>query len=117
MTGIDRGSHWYYERARGSYQDDKARQGTPARQREWAANNPPERKFTKTDLAKYEHAWVGLPYLVCRGAEKNFLAFAEGLEENGEPSSLHRPNLPSPGDILKAKLADAKIPAWQRRLL
>lgn len=86
MSGMDRGSHWYYERARGSYQDDKARQGTPARQREWATNNPLDRKFTKTDLAKYEHAWVGLPYLVCRGAEKNFLAFAEGLEDNGEPS-------------------------------
>jgi AIPR protein len=86
MSGMDRGSHWYYERARGSYLDDKARQGTPARQKEWAANNPPERKFTKTDLAKYENAWVGMPHLVCRGGEKNFLAFAEGLEEDGEPA-------------------------------
>ena len=85
-SGMDRGSHWYYERARGSYLDDKAREGTPARQREWAKNNPPDRKFTKTDLAKYEHAWVGMPHLVCRGGEKNFLAFAEGLEEDGEPN-------------------------------
>ncbi len=86
MSGMDRGSHWYYERARGSYLDDKARQGTPARQREWTSNNPPERKFTKTDLAKYEHAWLGLPHIVCRGAEKNFLAFAERLEDDGEPT-------------------------------
>ena len=85
ISGMDRGSHWYYERARGSYLDDRARQGTPARQKEWTSNNPPERKFTKTDLAKYEHAWLGLPYLVCRGAEKNFLAFAERLEDDGEP--------------------------------
>jgi hypothetical protein len=85
ISGMDRGSHWYYERARGSYLDDRARQGTPTRQKEWASNNPPERKFTKTDLAKYEHAWLGLPNLVCRGAEKNFLAFAERLEDNGEP--------------------------------
>ena len=85
ISGMDRGSHWYYERARGSYMDDRSRQGTPARQKEWASNNPPERKFTKTDLAKYEHAWLGLPYLVCRGAEKNFLAFAERLEDDGEP--------------------------------
>jgi len=81
-SGMDRGSHWYYERARGSYPDDKARQGTPVRQKDWAANNPPERKFTKTDLAKYEHAWLGFPHLVCRGAEKNFLAFAERVEGN-----------------------------------
>jgi AIPR protein len=84
-SGLDRGTHWYYERARGSYLDDKARQGTPARMRDWAAQNPPERKFTKTDLAKYEHAWLGLPHLVCRGAEKNFIALAERHEEEGEP--------------------------------
>jgi len=84
-SGMDRGTHWYYERARGSYLDDKARQGTPARQRDWAENNPPERKFTKTDLAKYEHAWNGLPHLVCKGAEKCFMAFAESLENDGEP--------------------------------
>ncbi len=84
-SGLDRGTHWYYERARGSYLDDKARQGTPARMRDWAAQNPPERKFTKTDLAKYEHSWLGLPHLVCRGAEKNFIALAERHEDEGEP--------------------------------
>lgn len=84
-SGMDRGSLWYYERARGSYLDDRARRGTPARQREWSSNNPMHRKFTKTDLAKHEHAWMGWPHLVCKGAEKNFLAFAERLEEDGEP--------------------------------
>ena len=84
-SGMERGSHWYYERARGSYLDDKARQGTPARQKDWARQNPPHQKFTKTDLAKYEHAWLGLPHLVCRGAEKNFQAFAARLEDDGEP--------------------------------
>jgi len=85
-SGMDRGSHWYYERARGSYLDDKARQETPARQKDWTSNNPSDRKFTKTDLAKFEHAWIGSPHLVCRGAEKNFLAFAERLEDDGEPT-------------------------------
>jgi len=84
-SGMERGSHWYYERARGSYLDDKARQGTPARRRDWARQNPPAQKFTKTDLAKHEHAWLGLPHLVCRGAEKNFEAFAARLEDDGEP--------------------------------
>ena len=84
-SGMDRGTHWYYERARGSYADDKAKEGTPARIRAWVQDNPPERKFTKTDLAKYEQTWLGLPYLVCRGAEKNFIAFAERLEDDGEP--------------------------------
>ena len=84
-SGLERGTQWYYERARGSYMDDKAQQGTPARIRQWAAERPPEQKFTKTDLAKYEHMWLGLPHLVCRGAEKNFIEFAQRQEEEGAP--------------------------------
>lgn len=85
LSGLERGSHWYYERARGSYLDDKTRQGTPTRQREWVQQNPPRQKFTKTDLAKHEHAWLGLPHYVCRGAEKNFQVFAARLEDDVEP--------------------------------
>jgi hypothetical protein len=83
--GLERGSHWYYERARGSYLDDKARKGTPAKRREFEEENPPHQKFTKTDLAKFEHAWLGLPHLVCKGAEKNFIEFARKHDEDGEP--------------------------------
>jgi hypothetical protein len=85
-SGLERGSQWYYERARGSYMDDKARQGTPARIRQWVEERPPEQKFTKTDLAKFEHSWLGLPHLVCKGAEKNFVEFAQRQEEEGAPS-------------------------------
>ena len=84
-SGLERGTQWYYERARGSYMDDKVRQGTPARMKQWAEERPPEQKFTKTDLAKYEHMWLGLPHLVCRGAEKNFIEFAQRQEEEGAP--------------------------------
>ena len=85
-SGLERGSHWYYERARGSYGDDKSRQGTPSAVRAWEVQNPTHQKFTKTDLAKFEHAWLKLPHLVCLGAEKNFNRFAERLEEDGEPT-------------------------------
>jgi hypothetical protein len=84
-SGLQRGTHWYYERARGSYADDKAQQGTPKSKKEWELKNPPKQKFAKTDLAKYEHAWLGLPYLVCLGAEKNFNKLAERMEAEGEP--------------------------------
>jgi hypothetical protein len=84
-SGLQRGAHWYYERARGSYADDKARQGTPPQRRKWEQENPPLQKFTKTDLAKYEHAWLGLPHFVCSGAEKNFNKLAERMENDGEP--------------------------------
>ncbi len=85
VSGLDRGAHGYYERARGSYLDDKMRQGTPARIRDWEKQNPATQKFTKTDLAKYEQTWAALPHLVCRGAEKNFLQLAQRHEDEGEP--------------------------------
>lgn len=84
-SGLDRPTHWYYERARGSYADDKLRQGTKPRIRDWEKQNPPGQKFTKTDLAKYEQIWNGLPHVACRGAEKNFIALAQRHEDEGEP--------------------------------
>jgi hypothetical protein len=84
-SGLDRGTHWYYERARGSYADDKLRQGTKARIRDWEKQNPAVQKFTKTDLAKFEQIWEGLPHVACRGAEKNFIALAQRHEDEGEP--------------------------------
>jgi hypothetical protein len=84
-SGLDRGTHWYYERARGSYADDKLRQGTKARIRDWEKQNPAVQKFTKTDLAKFEQIWGGLPHIACRGAEKNFIALAQRHEDEGEP--------------------------------
>lgn len=83
--GLQRGTQWYYERASGSYLDDKARQNTPARRKEWEKQIPPQQKFTKTDVAKFEHVWMALPHLVCLGAEKNFKAFADRMADNGEP--------------------------------
>jgi hypothetical protein len=88
LSGLERGTHWYYERARGSYSDDKSRQGTPKNQREWQSQNPVSQKFTKTDLAKFEHAWQGKPHLVCLGGEKNFSKFAETLAEDGESTAV-----------------------------
>jgi hypothetical protein len=83
---LERGTHWYYERARGSYSDDKAAQGTPARRREWEGQNPAGQQFTKTDLAKFEHSWLGVPHLVCMGAEKNFMRFAETMDSESGPA-------------------------------
>ena len=84
-SGLERGTHWYYERARGSYSDDKGQQGNATQRRKWETENPKQQKFAKTDLAKFEHAWLGMPHLVCLGAEKNFNKLAERMEEDGEP--------------------------------
>ena len=85
LSGTEKQTHWYYERARGSFLDDKNREGTPARMRAFEALNPLRQKFTKTDLAKYENTWDQNPHLVCLGAEKNFIKFTTQLADKGYP--------------------------------
>lgn len=83
VDGTNRQSKWFYERARGQYLDAKAREGTPARKRQFDAMFPTRQKFTKTDLAKYENTWMQLPHIVSHGAQKNFNDFAIRLKERG----------------------------------
>ena len=84
-SDLERGTHWYYERARGSYEVERNAL-SPARKREYDKENPRSQKFTKTDLAKFELSWMGDPDLVCKGAQKNFAEYAQLIEENGEPN-------------------------------
>ena len=83
VGGTVRQTHWYYERARGSYLDDKARAGSPAQVRAWETMNPLSQKFTKTDMAKFENTWSQRPQFVSLGAEKNFLKFTEIVADTG----------------------------------
>ena len=72
VGGSQRQTRWFYERARGQYQDARASQTTPARRRTFLAEHPTRQRFTKTDLAKFENTWGQLPHVVSRGAQKNF---------------------------------------------
>lgn len=74
---------WFYERARGQYQDSMGREGTPARVRAFKTTHPTSQKFTKTDLAKFENTWDQLPHVVSLGAEKNFRHFTLRLAQRG----------------------------------
>ncbi|GAA3927610.1 AIPR family protein [Streptomyces gulbargensis] len=79
-TGQD--IRWWYERARGSYAVEEAKHITPAARRKFRSDNPPARRFTKADLAKYVNVWDGLPHQVARGAQKNFAEFQVRVKEN-----------------------------------
>jgi len=75
---------WFFERTRGQYNVARSREGTSAAaKRRFKLRCPPARKFSKTDLAKFDHAWAGLPHAVCNGAQYNYQAWleAEGREE------------------------------------
>ena len=77
-------THWYYERVRGQYQDDKARKSTAKEKRLFSDQNPTNQRFTKTDLAKYEQSWNQLPHIVSLGAEKNYRDFTIRSGNNNE---------------------------------
>lgn len=74
---------WFYERARGQYQVAKSRASTtPAKRRQFESINPSNRKFVKTDLARYQNVWAQLPYIVSRGAQKNFVHYMSKLKQD-----------------------------------
>jgi hypothetical protein len=80
---------WFYERARGAYQVAAARYGTtPARRKEFDRECPKNKRFSKTDLAKYLMSWWQRPQTVSRGAQKNFAIFMSELPERFEPHWL-----------------------------
>ena len=73
---------WFYERARGSYGAAELRSSFAAAQRKrFARETPKDRRFSKTDLAKYLNAWHGSPHLVSFGNQKNFQSFMQQQKE------------------------------------
>ena len=68
-------SRWFYERARGQYQDGRGYLSAQQR-RQFDLTYPKAQVFSKTDLAKYENVWRGKPDTVSKGAQKNFADFA-----------------------------------------
>lgn len=73
--GTFRESKWFYERARGQYQDARANL-TVAELRRFDLEYPKRQVFSKTDLAKVLNVWRGIPHIVSRGSQKNFAEFA-----------------------------------------
>ena len=80
--GSGQDTRWFYERARGQYADAVARERTPAKQRAFKIVHPLPQKFTKSDIAKFEHSWAQLPHTVSLGAEKNFREFMIKLADS-----------------------------------
>lgn len=76
VDGGVRQTKWFYERARGQYQDDRALV-TGAQRRKFDAEFPKRQLISKTDLAKYLMVWEMQPHTVSLGAQKNFAAFAK----------------------------------------
>lgn len=83
-------SFWFYERARGQYAVELGRL-SPGERKRFELESPREQIITKTDLAKFENSWRQLPHEVSRGAQKNFIRFAEHItiDWDRDPEVFH----------------------------
>lgn len=104
VDSTQRQTQWFYERARGQYADAKNRESTPAKQKAFTLTHPNAQKFTKTDLAKFEHTWDKLPHIVSLGAQKNFAKFTFALKEKGylEPDATYFTHLIAKAILFKS---------------
>jgi len=84
-TGGSRMTHWFYEKARGSYEETKRLEArTPAKMREFEAKYPKSQRFDKSIFGKSWNTYLRKPHIVSLGSQKNFANFNLWLREQEE---------------------------------
>lgn len=73
-------TRWFYERARGQYNDELSQIDSAAQQKKWMSRNPKDQKFAKEDLSRFFISWEMTPWWVVRGRQKNFSEFMENVD-------------------------------------
>jgi hypothetical protein len=84
--GTFRNTKWFYERARGQYLDSKAHMSASDKKK-FDGEYPKSQAYTKTDLAKFENVWEGIPHVVSKGAQANFAHFAKLIGQRWDRDS------------------------------
>lgn len=72
---------WFYERARGAYLNEKGKFVSKSEAAKFEKTFPRSQVITKTDLAKYFNSWNQKPHVVSKGAQKNFIEFANEVAD------------------------------------
>jgi hypothetical protein len=73
-------TRWFYERARGQYMQEQAGLSM-ADKKKFLLENPKDKFFTKTDLAKFRNSYEKHPEIVSRGAQASFMEYARKISE------------------------------------
>ena len=81
-TGGSIVTYWFYEKARGSYEETRRLEArTPAKERAFDALYPKNQRFDKGLFGKVWNTYLQKPYLVSLGSQKNFAEFNSWLRE------------------------------------
>lgn len=78
---------WFFERTNGQYKESLNKQ-TPAQQKKFKEQNPSDKKFVKSDVAKYINVWELEPHYVSQGSQKNFIQYLKKVEDLGKKNKL-----------------------------
>jgi len=76
-------SKWFYERARGQYQNERLYL-SPSMRNAFDTEYPKVQMINKTDLGKFNNSWDENPHWVSLGAQKNFLKFADKFKSKND---------------------------------
>lgn len=74
-------SYWYYERARGQWENQRAAL-TSSKRKSFDLKFPKGKKIDKTSWAKYQLSWEKRPHTVSKGAQANFMEFQKYMYAN-----------------------------------
>ncbi len=75
----DTRTKWYYERARGQY-DQEQMQMTKTQRQKFKILNPKNQLLKKTDWSKYVNTFLCKPDIVSKGAQNSMRAFADTID-------------------------------------
>lgn len=71
---------WFFERTNGQYRETLNKQ-TPAQQKKFKEQNPADKKFVKSDVAKFINIWELEPHFVSQGSQKNFIHYTKKIDD------------------------------------
>ena len=81
INGAER-THWYYERTRGQYDNERNRFTSVAERKRFEKLNPRKQRIKMVDAPKYLVCWDQKPYVASLGAQKCFAIFAKEQSKN-----------------------------------
>ncbi|QZT37914.1 AIPR family protein [Halosquirtibacter xylanolyticus] len=72
---------WFFERVRGQYKESLNKEPTKSRKDAFSLKYPKNQIIIKSDVSKYQNLLALKPFMVSRGAQKNYVDFIKHIKE------------------------------------
>src|SRR5690606_33849894 len=93
-------TRWFYERARGQYNDELSKIDAVGQRKKWQNRNPKSQSFAKEDLARFYNSWDMVPWWVVKGRQRNFIEFMK-IADDLEPDQIFYEDLAAKAIIFR----------------